>query len=112
MPMLRGSQWYCCIIIMTDAICTFSFGVVSRKEEYFHSSQHDLMDGSAQMNGQQMHFMCFYLCTFIFTGYNASVRRALPLFYPRTERLSTLIKPCLTPCALFTYGKTESSALF
>lgn len=57
-------------------------------------------------------FIFFYLCTFIFTGYNASVRTALPLSYPRTERPSTLIKPCLTPCALFTYGKTESSDLF
>jgi len=90
----------------------FSFGAVSGKEEYFYSSQNDLMDGTVQMNGQQMHFLCFYLCTFIFTGYNASIRTALPLFYPRTERLSTLIKSCLTQRALFTYGKTESSALF
>lgn len=53
-----NTAWVLCIF--------FSFGVVSRKEEYFHSSQNDLMD--VQVNDQQMHFMCFYLCTLSFTA--------------------------------------------
>lgn len=31
----------------------FSFGGISRSEEYFHSPQNDLVDGSLQENGQK-----------------------------------------------------------
>lgn len=88
----------------------FSFGGISRSEEYFHSPQNDLVDGSLQENGQQMHYWFFYLGTFIFT--ESSIRTALPLFCPRTGRLSTLTKGCLAPSALRAQAKLSHQPYF